>query len=130
MEGRNYGRPHLFEDGKVNPAHAPPEGLTIKDLKATSTASVLTYDAHAAPMAMVFYTGEAFPAEYRGDAFVAMRGSWNRKTPSGYEVVRIRFAGGRPVGIEPFVTGFILEGGRSTGAARAACRRRATGRCF
>ncbi len=58
-------------------------------------------------MQMSFYNASQFPAEYQGDAFVSMRGSWNRKPPSGYEVVRIHFKNGQPVSIEPFVTGFI-----------------------
>jgi glucose/arabinose dehydrogenase len=50
-----------------------------------------------------------FPQEYRGDAFATMHGSWNRKPPSGYEVVRIRFKDGKPESIEPFATGFLIE---------------------
>src|SRR6202012_1590964 len=63
-----------------------------------------------------------FPAEYQGDAFVSMRGSWNRKPPSGYEVVRIHFKEGQAVAIEPFVTGFVTpqgEYGRLVGNAIA-----------
>jgi hypothetical protein len=40
-----------------------------------------------------------------------MRGSWNRKPPSGYEVVRIRFQNGRPVEFEQFLTGFLSKDG-------------------
>jgi glucose/arabinose dehydrogenase len=47
---------------------------------------------------LVFYDGEQFPAEYRGDAFVALKGSWNRSEPTGYKVVRVRFKDGRPDG--------------------------------
>ena len=68
------------------------------------------YTPHAAPMQMTFYTGDAFPAAYRGDAYIAMRRSWNRRPPSGYEVLRIVFEDGRPVGFEPFITGFLMEG--------------------
>jgi glucose/arabinose dehydrogenase len=79
----------------------------------TSEEPALTYTAHASPLQLVFYKADAFPAEYRGDAFVTFRGSWNREEPSGYEVARIRFEDGRPVAFEPFVTGFVekLEGG-------------------
>lgn len=42
-----------------------------------------------------------------------MRGSWNRKTPVGYEVVRVRFEGGQPTSIVPFVTGFVSAAGES-----------------
>jgi glucose/arabinose dehydrogenase len=62
---------------------------------------------------MEFYTGSQFPAEYRGDAFVAMRGSWNRREPVGYKVVRIRFENGTPRGFEDFLTGFLLDGGQA-----------------
>lgn len=50
----------------------------------------LGYIPHAAPMQMLFYSGGTFPADDAGDAFVAMRGSWNRKPASDYEVVRTR----------------------------------------
>ena len=40
-----------------------------------------------------------------------MRGSWNRKPASGYEIVRVRFADGQPQRVEPFVTGFLTDGG-------------------
>jgi Raf kinase inhibitor-like YbhB/YbcL family protein len=60
-------------------------------------------------MQMAFYGGGQFPDEYRGDAFVAMHGSWNRKAPSGYEVVRVRFAQGKPIALEPFLTGFLSQ---------------------
>ena len=52
-------------------------------------------------------TGSQFPADYRGDAFVALHGSWNAATPTGYKVVRIKFTGKRPAaGYENFVTGW------------------------
>ncbi|MFL5240255.1 MAG: sorbosone dehydrogenase, partial [Rhizomicrobium sp.] len=51
--------------------------------------------------------GSQFPADYKGDAFVALHGSWNSGQPHGYKVVRIHFAGGKPAGgYEDFVTGF------------------------
>lgn len=64
-------------------------------------------------MQMLFYRGAAFPEEYTGDAFATMRGSWNRNPASGYEIVRIRFANGQPQRIEPFVTGFLTDGGKT-----------------
>ncbi len=82
----------------------------------------LGYTSHAAPMQLSFYDGPQFPADYRGDAFVSMHGSWNRKPAAGYEVVRVHFAGGQAQSIEPFVTGFITakgETGRPCGNAVA-----------
>ena len=57
---------------------------------------------------LAFYTGDAFPAEYRDNLFVAYHGSWNRSVPTGYKVVRIRFdASGKPLAPEDFATGFV-----------------------
>jgi Raf kinase inhibitor-like YbhB/YbcL family protein len=108
---RQYGWPYVYANGKLNPQDEPPGEMTGEEWARLSTNPVLTYTAHAAPMQMIFYGGEQFPAEYRGDAFVAMHGSWNRGTPSGYEVVRIRFQNGTPTKIEPFLTGFLTTAG-------------------
>ncbi|HUD43551.1 MAG TPA: YbhB/YbcL family Raf kinase inhibitor-like protein [Dokdonella sp.] len=111
--GKRYGWPHVWGEGGLNPQSTPPGGLTKAQWKAISTPMALGYTAHAAPMQMLFYTGQAFPAEYGGDAFAAMRGSWNRKPASGYEIVRIVFRDGQPQRIEPFVSGFLSRDGRS-----------------
>jgi Raf kinase inhibitor-like YbhB/YbcL family protein len=113
-DGRRYGWPYIYADGRQNPADEPPADIPMEQWASLSQEPELLYTAHAAPMQMAFHDGTAFPAEYRGDAFAAMRGSWNRKPPSGYEVVRVRFQDGRPQSIEPFVTGFLVErdGGR------------------
>jgi Raf kinase inhibitor-like YbhB/YbcL family protein len=64
-------------------------------------------------MQMAFHPGGGvLGAQYEGDAFIAMRGSWNRVPASGYEVVRVDFDGGKPQRIEPFLTGFLLDGGQ------------------
>lgn len=90
--------------------------MTNQDWANQSKNPVLLYTPHAAPMQMAFYTGSMFPAEYKNDAFVAMRGSWNRVPPSGYEVVRIRFdKAGNPVKFEPFLNGFLVKGGAPDG---------------
>ena len=112
--GRQYGWPHIWGAGGENPQSTPPGGITKAQWKARSQPMVLGYTAHAAPMQLVFAKGGGgFPAEYTGDAFVTMRGSWNRKQASGYEIVRIRFQNGVPQRFEPFVTGFLTDGGRT-----------------
>ena len=73
---------------------------------ATITPDVL-FHAHSAPTGLVFYTGTSFPADYRGDAFVSLHGSWNAGNPTGYKVVRVHFTNGKPDnGYENFATGF------------------------
>lgn len=111
--GKQYGWPHIWGDGGVNPQSTPPGDITKEEWKRNSVPMTLGYTAHSAPMQMLFYTGNAFPKEYAGDAFVAMRGSWNRKQPSGYEIVRVRYQQGQPKVIEPFVTGFLTDGGKT-----------------
>lgn len=108
-QGRQYGWPYVYDQSEVNPKGQPPEGFTLESWAAASEEPVLGYTAHAAPMQMLFYTGTTFPDTYHGDAFIAMRGSWNRNPPSGYELTRVRFDGGEPVAWEPFVSGFLVQ---------------------
>jgi glucose/arabinose dehydrogenase len=113
VEGADYGWPLCFADRRPDPLF---DSQKIKGKAAhcrKTEPSVLNYQAHSAPIGMVFYTGRQFPAEYRDDAFVAMRGSWNRKPATGYKVVRIRFEHGRPTRFEDFLTGFLIEEGRA-----------------
>jgi glucose/arabinose dehydrogenase len=114
-QGNNYGWPHCFADRQVDPYLAsPPPGMTKAEFCAQSVGPALTYQAHSAPIGMVFYTGEQFPEMYRNDAFVAMRGSWNRQQPVGYKIVRIDFdEAGQPVAFEDFVTGWLIEDGQA-----------------
>jgi Raf kinase inhibitor-like YbhB/YbcL family protein len=107
--GKQYGWPYVYGMGAFNPQDNPPEGMTLEQWAQLSTEPALGYTAHSAPMQMAFYNGSMFPPEYRGDAFVAMRGSWNRRPPSGYEVLRLDFEDGKPVGFERFLEGFLIE---------------------
>ncbi len=80
------------------------------------TRPAVEMQAHSAPLGLAFYTGDAFPAEYRGDLLVAFHGSWNRSVPTGFKLVRVRFADGRPTGeVEDFITGWLQPNGRSWG---------------
>ena len=80
------------------------------DLVAHSIVPDLMFQAHSAILGLVFYDGTMFPEEYRGDAFVAMHGSWNRSKLTGYKIARVRFKDGRPVGgYDDFVTGWMLN---------------------
>jgi glucose/arabinose dehydrogenase len=72
---------------------------------------VLTYQAHSASIDMVFYHAAQFPEEYRGDAFVALHGSWNRKPATGDKVVPIHFKNGAPAGFEDFLSDFLSADG-------------------
>lgn len=126
VRGARYGWPYIFGKSKPNPADEPPGGVSKQEWARGSREPSLLYTAHAAPMQAAFYTGSLFPEDYRNNMFVAMHGSWNRKPPSGYEVIRVRFQGGRPTATETFLTGFLSQGsgqwthsGRPVGVAVA-----------
>lgn len=104
---QRYGWPYVYDEDQFNP-HSEPQNLTLEQWAALSEEPVGLYTPHSAPMQLAFYTANTFPSEYRNDAFVSMRGSWNRKPPSGYEVVRARFtSNGEFNAFEPFLTGFL-----------------------
>lgn len=108
--GADYGWPWVFEDRRFNRTIEPPPGQTFEGYAATTTSPLLLYTAHASPLDMIFYTGNQFPEEYRNDAFVTMRGSWNRAEPAGYMIVRVRFDNqGNPVRVEDFVSGWLVN---------------------
>jgi len=110
--GHRYGWPYVFENGQRNPQDEPPGGLTAAQWAAASTNPVLMHVAHSAGMQMAFHPGGGFGPDAAGDAFVALRGSWNRKPASGYQIARIRFdMAGRASRIEPFVSGFMSRDG-------------------
>ena len=123
VQNAHYGWPYCYADKKVDRlAYFDPPNTTKLAFCPTTAPTTLTYTAHAAPIGFAFYSGNpattaSFPLEYRRDAFAAMRGSWNRSAPSGYEVVRVKFdAAGQPTGIEPFVTGWLIPAGEASGA--------------
>jgi glucose/arabinose dehydrogenase len=86
--------------------------LSPDKVKATLTPDLL-FEPHSSAMDIVFYQGDQFPPEYRGSAFVALKGSWNRSEPTGYKVVHVPFKDGKPAGYyENFMTGFWASGER------------------
>jgi len=104
--GAFYGWPWFYIGD-----HADPR-LTGRrdDLAKSVTVPDVLFQAHSAPLGITFYQAAQFPADYRGDAFVAMHGSWNRAKRTGYKVVRLPFKDGAPTGeYEDFLTGFVAN---------------------
>ncbi|GAB2848066.1 sorbosone dehydrogenase family protein [Pseudoduganella ginsengisoli] len=86
------------------------------DLVARAIAPDYALGGHTASLGLVFYEGEAFPASYRGGAFIGQHGSWNRKPYSGYKVVFVPFANGQPSGPpQDFLSGFLSADGKARG---------------
>jgi len=61
------------------------------------TAPARNLGPHVASLGMRFYTGMAFPPEYRDQIFIAEHGSWNRSRKIGYRVTLVRLEGGKAV---------------------------------
>ena len=107
-EGERYGWPYVYAMSRFNPQDTPPDS-SFSEYAAGSVEPIGLHTPHSAPMQMVFDKNRALPGNYAGDAFIALRGSWNRNPPSGFEVLRVDFENGQPIGMEPFVTGFLME---------------------
>jgi glucose/arabinose dehydrogenase len=104
-EGGFYGWPFAYAGPNEDPRHA---GQRPDLVKQTVVPDVLL-EAHSAVMGLVFYQGKSFPDSYRGSAFATLRGSSNRSVRTGYKVIRIPFAKGKPSGgYEDFATGWML----------------------
>ena len=119
-EGAFYGWPWFYTGGHQDPRHAG-EHPELRDR--VSVPDVLLQP-HSAPLGMTFYDRTQFPPEYRGDAFLALHGSWNRAKRTGYKIARIRLQNGQPTGdYEDFLTGFVVNDsqvwGRPVGVAVA-----------
>lgn len=100
--GLNYGFPYCHE-GKL-----PDTDVKKANACAGVEQPVALMGPHAASMGVMFYTGTMFPPEYRGALFNARKGSWNRTTKTGFDVVVVKAgADGRNAKVEPFMTGFM-----------------------
>ena len=111
-DGGFYGWPYSYYgnhvDDRVKPARP--------DLVAKAIVPDYALGNHVAPLGMVFYEGTLFPPDYAGGAFIGQHGSWNRTPLSGYNVVFVPFANGKPNGkpIE-ILSGFVNPDGDAFG---------------
>ncbi|RJG02889.1 PQQ-dependent sugar dehydrogenase [Noviherbaspirillum sedimenti] len=112
QEGAFYGWPWYYLGDREDPA------LKGKrpDLKGQVRLPEVLIQAHSSALSAAFYDRDAFPAEYRGDAFVALHGSHSRPDRTGYKVIRVCMKDGQPTGeYEDFMTGFLLDNDRAWG---------------
>jgi len=110
--GDDFGWPYCYYDPIVGAKLLAPEyggDGEKRDRCATKKDPLIGFPGHWAPDGLVFYTGAQFPERYRGGAFIAFHGSWNRAPlpQGGYNVVFVPFAGDAPSGPwEIFADGF------------------------
>ena len=64
---------------------------------------------HVAPLGVKFDTGTMFPEQYKGHAFIAEHGSWNRSKKIGYRVTLVRLENNQAMGYETFIDGWLDE---------------------
>lgn len=83
------------------------------DLKGKVTTPDLLIQPHSAAVQIRFYDGAgsaAFPGEYKDGAFIALHGSWNRTSRTGYKLVFAPMSGGKATGeYVDFMTGLVLN---------------------
>ena len=121
-DGKHYGWPYLIDNNMPNANLTDAKG-SLKQADATPPA--LGLQPHSSPIDLRFYTGDKFPAAYRGALFVALHGSspTARKERLAGRVVRVLFKDGQPTGVEDFVTGWLKDGqvlGRPAGLVTGA----------
>lgn len=110
-EGRFYGWPWFYIGDHQDPRLKGQR----PDLRGKVTIPDVLLQSHSAPLGLVFYPENAqgpaaFPQAWRGDAYVALHGSWNRSHRTGPKVVRVRLSHGAPTGeYDDFLTGFVAD---------------------
>ncbi len=112
-DGSFFGWPWYYMGNK----HDPRLPDSHPDLKPKVTTPDIIIQPHSAPLGFTFYSGEQFPAEYQGDMFLALHGSWNRAPRTGYMLVRVPLhQQGKATGeYQEFMTGFVTKAGNVWG---------------
>lgn len=112
QDGGDYGWPFCYGNRIPSPDREFHDPARCE----RTIAPALEMQAHSAPLGMTFLDrATMLPPEWRGDALVAFHGSWNRSTPTGAKVVRVRIRDGRPVSYEDFIAGWQGPNGRRWG---------------
>lgn len=103
-----YGWPWYYIGNHNDPRH---KGKRT-DLAAKVIVPDVLVQSHSASLCMTFYNEPQFPEEYRGWAFAAQHGSWNRAHRTGYKVIAVPIRDGKATGeYVDFMTGFVTSSG-------------------
>jgi glucose/arabinose dehydrogenase len=101
-----YGWPWYYLGGNQDPRHAGKK----PELKTQVIVPDVLVQSHSASLGLTFYRGAQFPTQYRGRAFAAEHGSWNRSHRTGYKVISVPMDGTKATGeYEDFMTGFVVS---------------------
>jgi glucose/arabinose dehydrogenase len=123
-KGTDVGWPYCYYDPQLKRKVLSPEyggDGTAVGRCANKTMPIIGFPAHWAPDGLLFYTGAQFPAAYRGGAFVAFHGSWNRAPlpQQGYNLVFVDLTGDHPGEWRVFADGFQAARSRPVDVAQA-----------
>jgi glucose/arabinose dehydrogenase len=102
--GKHYGWPHCWGKQVEDPNFPGGDGFC----KTTAVPAIM-FTSHSTPIGITFLDQSHFPIEYKNDAIVALHGSWNRDQLSGYKLVHVKFAEGKPVAVNDFATGWLSD---------------------
>lgn len=113
VDGGNYGWPYCYSNKVYDTNFGGKNAAYCQQ----TLPPALPMQSHTAPLGLDFYLPKTmqFPAEFKGDVFVAFHGSWNSSIPTGYKVVRVRVKDGRPESYEDFATGWLTSGSNHWG---------------
>lgn len=111
-DGAFYGWPYSYfgqhMDNRVKPQRA--------DMIEKAIVPDYGLGSHTASLGLTFYEAKALPGHYAGGAFIGQHGSWNRNPQSGYKVIFVPFANGKPAGMpEDILTGFLDKDDNANG---------------
>jgi glucose/arabinose dehydrogenase len=110
-DGAFYGWPWSYWGQNVDARVKPPRA----EMVAKAIAPDYGLGSHVAALGLAF-SDDRMPPPFASGAFVGEHGSWNRKPPSGYKVVFVPFAGGKPSGMPvDFLAGFLSPEGKAHG---------------
>lgn len=111
-DGGFYGWPYSYYGQHVDIRVEPQN----PDLVAKAIAPDYAVGPHTASLGLTFAESNTLPAQFKEGAFIGQHGSWNRKPHSGYKVIFVPFAGGKPNG-QPVdvLTGFLTDDEKAMG---------------
>ncbi|TFW69674.1 sorbosone dehydrogenase [Methylotenera oryzisoli] len=106
--GKHYGWPHCWGGSKeIGTQFEDPNFKGAAGFCDTTQAPAVSFKAHTTPIGIAFLDKTNWPSAYKTDAIVALHGSWNRKQPAGYQLVRVKFKANEPLAVEDFATGWL-----------------------
>jgi len=116
QEGGFYGWPWFYMGGPTGGKQDPRHPGKHPELQSRVLTPDILVNPHFASLEMLFYQGQQFPAQFKGDGFACEHGSWNRAQRAGYEVIRVPMHDGHATGeYEDFLTGFVTADGQVWG---------------